>query len=151
MVSASQSIAIEKRDNPLHKSQSYTAYITDGKDNLQVNQIREWLEKLVEDKSRMIELKGYPWDDPADVPDDDLQKFYDEGRWDEEMDKLERTRGWMGLILDIAGYEMIVKKKEWFKSIDAESRWRLVGMSPVSIPQLNTTTALNTGDVKRGD
>jgi hypothetical protein len=143
--------ATVKRDDPLQGTQSYKAYVTDDKNDSQVNQTRDWLEELVKDKSQMIELKGFPWNDPADVPDDDLQRFYDEGRWDEEMDKLEKTRGWMGLILDAAGYEIVAKKKEWIESIDAESRWKLVEMSPIPFHELNAPTTLRSRDVKWGD
>ena len=105
--------------------------MTDEKNESQINQTREWLEVLVKDKSEMSAMTDFPWETAADIPEDELQKLYDEGRWDQEIDKYQKTYAWTNLILDPAGYETVSKKKEWIRDIQATSQWKTVAMSPV--------------------
>lgn len=111
------SAAINKRDEELPKTKLYTAWVTDGGNEKQVNDTRDWLEELVKDKSQMDELRAFPWETEEDFPEDEIQKFWDKGKLKQEIDKFQRIYAWGGLVLDPAGYDTVSKKKEWIRDI----------------------------------
>lgn len=47
----------------------------------------------------------------------EIDELIDEGRT-EEMHKYERIEGFLGLVLDQAGYDVVVNKKEWVHSVE---------------------------------
>jgi hypothetical protein len=81
------STAARKRDEIPPGTQLYVAWATDMRNDTQTTATRKWLEGIVKDKSKIREKVGFPWT-PEEVPNDELQKLYDEGRWDEDIGKL---------------------------------------------------------------
>jgi hypothetical protein len=120
---------VNKREELPPGTKSYSAWITDRENEKQINDTRIWLEGLVKDKSKMYMWKGFTWESAADVPDDELDKLIDEGRYEAEIDKYKRVGGFTGLILDQQGYEAVAQKKEWIRHIYEPGRD--VAMSPV--------------------
>jgi hypothetical protein len=113
-----------KRDEPPPKA--YTVYVTDELNEVQVEQTRIWLETLVKDKSKIRAMKGFPTGD-AEPPWDELEQFvHDADVWEQKLDAYEITLGWRGVLLDVAGYDAVLGKKEWIASIDDPSRYRVV-------------------------
>lgn len=62
-------------------TQLYMVYVTDKNDDSQIQERRIWLEGIVKDKTRLSDYKIFP-----DVPEDELQKLYDSGKWEEKID-----------------------------------------------------------------
>jgi hypothetical protein len=50
----------ERRDEMPPDTKSYTAWVTDGNNISQINATREWLQGVVKDKSKMLELTALP-------------------------------------------------------------------------------------------
>lgn len=92
-------------------TKSYSAWIPDPDNEKQINDTQHWLEGLVKDKSRMYTYKNLPWESADDVPEDELDKLIDEGRF-HEIDKYEKVYALVHLILDQEGYEAVARKKE---------------------------------------
>jgi hypothetical protein len=107
------------------EAKRYVVEVTDRNNKTQIDATLKWLEGLVKDKSKMTERKFFP----DDIPDDELQKLYDEGRWDDEIDNYDKLAGWKNCLLDQAGYEEVKGKTEWIawvadfsRYVDVESR-----------------------------
>ncbi|KAH5423412.1 hypothetical protein HBI23_198970 [Parastagonospora nodorum] len=143
-------VAVDKRDEQPPETESYIARATDTNNDTQTAETRKWLEGIVKDKSKMYEMRGFPWK-PDEVPDEDIEKLIDEGRFDEEIDKYQKPYAWTGLILDKAGYELVKAKTEWIRGIELESRLRVEGMSPVGGLRHTFTEPLHTRKAEWGD
>ncbi|KAF1964160.1 hypothetical protein BU23DRAFT_585712 [Bimuria novae-zelandiae CBS 107.79] len=118
---ASQPNAPKKRDADLPPgTKKYVAIPTDIYNDDQINKTRTWLEGLMKDKSKMFQVIDFPWETPADVPEDELLKLAQEGKLDEEFDNYRRVIRWSHLVLDSSGYEEVSKKQEWIKAIYEE-------------------------------
>ncbi|KAH4103844.1 hypothetical protein HBH70_097240 [Parastagonospora nodorum] len=139
-----------KRDEQAAETHSYIAYATDMKNDTQTAATRKWLEGIVKDKSKLFERRGFPWE-PEEVPNDELQKLYDEGRWDEGIDSYEKPYAWSHLILDQAGFELIKAKKEWIETIELESNLKVVGMSPLGDLRHTSHESLHSRKAEWGD
>jgi hypothetical protein len=104
----SATTAAKKGDDLPPGTQLYIAWATDMMNDSQTNETRVWLESIVKDKSRIRERKSFP-----QIPEDELQKRYDSGRWGEDVDDYQKTISWTGLVLDDKGFNMVQEKKEW--------------------------------------
>lgn len=113
-------VTVEIREEQPRETQSYIARATDRNNDTQTAETRKWLEGIVEDKSEMCEMGGFPWK-PEEVPDEEMERFIDEGRFD-EIDKYQKRYAWTGLILDKAGCELVKAKTKWIREIELESR-----------------------------
>ncbi|KAF2832144.1 subtilisin-like protein [Ophiobolus disseminans] len=145
---AANPIAIEQRNELPPGTASYSAWVTDRNNGKQVNDTRIWLEGLVKDKSKMFQWKVFPWGKDIPLPQEEIEKLLDEGKFD-EFDKLRKPGGWFSLILDQAGYEEVSKKKEWIAHI--EPTRGSVEMSPVPGSDHGDLYALRSRKVEWGD
>jgi len=143
-----RSEVIETREELLPGTKSYSVWVTDRENESQISDTQKWLENLVKDKSQMFMWKDFPWGKEKEVPEDEINKLIDEGRFD-EIDKWQQVGGWWDVILDQAGYEEVAKKKDWIAYI-TETRGS-VEMSPVSISQRETPRDLKNRKVEWGD
>jgi hypothetical protein len=141
----------KKRDQPSQDSKMYSVLVTDERNQEQVNKTLEWLEGITQDKSKISPMTTFPWEDPADIPQDELDELWESGRWDEEFHKYEVTLGWTQVLLDSAGYEMVSKRTDWIRGIEACSKFKTVGMSPVPSGMEETTERLKPRKVEWGD
>ncbi|KAI4935539.1 uncharacterized protein J4E92_002830 [Alternaria infectoria] len=132
-------------------TKTYTVYAADIRNEAQVNETRVWLEGLTKDKSKMREDKRFPWDEPEDIPEDELDKLYDEGRLDAELDNYEVVYAWGGVILDQSGYDEVVAKKEWVEHVEDPSQYHEVEMSAVPRMSIKTTGTLEARKFEWGD
>jgi hypothetical protein len=126
-----QAADIKKRYELPPGTTSYIAWVTDRDNEKQINETRDWLEELVKDKSQLLMWRSFTWASADDVPEDEIKKLYDEGRFD-EIDNYKKVGGWMGVILDQAGHDAVLQKKEWIRAI--EQTPKAVAMTPV--PQM---------------
>lgn len=94
---------IETRQDASAETKLYMVYASDIHNEAQVNETRTWLEGLTKDKSKMREETRFPWDTPEDIPEDELDKLYEEGRLDAELDNYEVPYAWFNVMLDQAG------------------------------------------------
>jgi hypothetical protein len=132
---------LSSRQDGQPEAKPYVVRVTNQNNEAQINDTRTWLEGLVKDKSKMYERKFLP----ADIPEEELQKLWDEGRWDDEIEKYEKLAGWGDCYLDQAGYDEVKGKTEWIESVEDYSVYRVVEMSP--IPE--NTKATGTLDVRK--
>lgn len=128
------STVVEQRDELPPGTKSYSVWVTDENNDSQINDTRTWLEGLVHGKADMHEISSFPWDTPADIPEDELDKLWREGRLDQEIDKYRKVQGWGNLMLDPAGYEAVSKKKEWISDVEPNDMYKTVATSP--LPEL---------------
>jgi hypothetical protein len=142
----SATTAAKKGDDLPPGTQLYIAWATDMMNDSQTNETRVWLESIVKDKSRIRERKSFP-----QIPEDELQKRYDSGRWGEDVDDYQKTISWTGLVLDDKGFNMVQEKKEWIWEIFLESRWQVQSMSPISELPNPFAQSLDTRKVEWGD
>ncbi|KAI4918471.1 hypothetical protein J4E90_002855 [Alternaria incomplexa] len=119
-------------------TKTYTVYAADIRNEAQVNETRVWLEGLTKDKSKMREEKRFPWDEPEDIPEDELDRLYDEGRLDAELDNYEVVHAWGGVILDQSGYDEVMAKKEWVEHVEDPSQYHEVKM--IAVPRMSSKT-----------
>ena len=108
---------VEKRDELPAGTHLYVVWVTDRENESHISETRKWLEGIVQDKSRITERTSFTWMTPEDVPEKELQKLWDEGRFDQEIDNYQRVDGWSNLLLDQAGYDTVSNKKEWISDI----------------------------------
>ncbi|KAI4928970.1 hypothetical protein J4E85_005592 [Alternaria conjuncta] len=132
-------------------TKTYTVYAADIRNEAQVNETRVWLEGLTKDKSKMREEKRFPWDEPEDIPEDELDRLYDEGRLDAELDNYEVVHAWGGVILDQSGYDEVVAKKEWVEHVEDPSQYHEVKMIAVPRMSIKTTGTLEARKFEWGD
>ncbi|KAI4663653.1 uncharacterized protein J4E78_004069 [Alternaria triticimaculans] len=132
-------------------TKTYTVYAADIRNEAQVNETRVWLEGLTKDKSKMREDKRFPWDEPEDIPEDELDRLYDEGRLDAELDNYEVVYAWGGVILDQSGYDEVVAKKEWVEHVEDPSQYHEVKMIAVPRMSVKTTGTLEARKFQWGD
>jgi hypothetical protein len=120
-------VTVQQRDEAPPATKTYAAWVTDQDNVAQVNETRIWLEGLVKDKSEMerSEWKTFTWDK---APHEELQKLWDEGRYDDEIGNYEKVGGWHRLILDAAGYEEVLGKKEWIRAVEDFHKYELAAL-----------------------
>jgi hypothetical protein len=133
---------IDKRDENLPGTKSYAVWVTDRQNQSQVNETRKWLEGLVKDKSQIQEMRSFTWETAEEMPEKELQKLWDEGRYDQEIEKY---------VLDPAGYTAVSDKKDWIRSIDDMGMWKSVEMIPVPEPNKKKSTTLKPRKVEWGE
>ncbi|KAH6866620.1 peptidase S8/S53 domain-containing protein [Alternaria rosae] len=129
----------------------YTVYAADIRNEAQVNETRVWLEGLTKDRSKMREDKRFPWDEPGDIPEDELDRLYDEGRLDAELDNYEVVYAWGGVVLDQSGYDEVVAKTEWVEHVEDPSQYHEVEMIAVPRTSMKTTRTLEARKFEWGD
>jgi hypothetical protein len=101
------------------EAKRYVVEVTDRNNKTQIDATLKWLEGLVKDKSKMRERRFFP----KHIPEDELQKLYDEGRWDAEINNYNKLTGWKNCLLDKAGYEEVKGKKEWIAWVAGSSQY----------------------------
>jgi hypothetical protein len=94
---------IETRQDASAETKSYMVYASDIHNEAEINETRTWLEGLTKDKSKMREETRFPWDTPEDIPEDELDKLYEEGRLHAEPDNYEVPYAWFNVMLDQSG------------------------------------------------
>jgi hypothetical protein len=97
-------------------TKSYSVWAIDRNNEKQINETHKWLKDIVKDKSKLHMWMSFPWGGDKEVPEDELQELYDEGRFD-DIDKYQKVGGWQDAILDAAGYDAVVKKTKWISDV----------------------------------
>jgi hypothetical protein len=143
-----QAPEVKKRDELPPGTKSYSVWVTDRDNEKQINETHEWLKDIVKYKSKLHMWKSFPWETDEEVPEDEMQKFFDEGRFD-DVDKYQKVGGWMGAVLDAAGYDAVVKKTEWIR--DVTPTYKPVAMIPVHGSRSETAHILAPRKVEWGD
>jgi hypothetical protein len=87
---------------------------------------------------------------PEDIPDDELQKLWDEGKWDDEIENYEKLAGWKHCLLDQAGYEEVKGKTEWIAGVYDPSQYLDVESRAIS-DNMKKPKALRAKKVEWGD
>ncbi|KAF2123079.1 hypothetical protein BDV96DRAFT_14127 [Lophiotrema nucula] len=144
----------EIRDNLPSDTKNYTVWVTDRENESQNNETREWLKGLHKGKSKMNERWSFTWNKAEDVPNKELKKLWDEGRFDQEIGNYQRLLGWSNVVLDPAGYDTVSKRADWIKGIEAElpmAEMRFLDNSRILAPDTKIPRALLPRKFEWGD
>jgi hypothetical protein len=133
-VDTKRSTTVDARQENEPEAKPYIVWVTDPKNEAQINDTRTWLEGIVKDKSKMFERKYFP----SDIPEEELDKLWNEGRWDAEIESYDRLHAWSECFLDQSGYEQAKAKTEWVKVVEDYSIYRTVDYITLPRPKPKT-------------
>lgn len=104
----------------------YTLYVTDENNEPQINETRDWLKSLAKNVSRMGEIRSLPDDMPHGELQAKINAMDDDADFHKVFESHEVARGWHNVVLDTAGFEAVLRKKEWISDIDRTSIYKSV-------------------------